>query len=115
MMTAKYDRWKSKARSLAKLAEDQRGKPEGDLARQKLLEIINNHPEARDYQPIKDLIERELTLQDIAFMRHNGIYTDGSWTGGDLQEAIAVMEIDYKRRIQEFKERVPKPQLVDSI
>lgn len=98
--------WKRKAKALARLADDQRGKPEGDTARAKLLEIINKHPEARDYQPIKQLIENDLTMRDIAMMRREGISTDGKWTGENLHEAIAVMQADYRLRIK--RHRTPK-------
>jgi len=108
------DRWRSKVEALTRLAEDQRGKPEGDLAREKLLEITTKHPEAASYQPVKDLIERDLTMQDVAWMRKNGISTDGSWDGRNLTEAIALMEMDYKKRIARAKRKriaAPVPSL----
>lgn len=95
--------WKRKARALARLAEDQRGKPEGDTARQKLLEIIQRHPEARDYEPVKTLIKKDLTMRDISEMRHAGISTDGEWTADDLHTAIKLMEADYRERIARSK------------
>lgn len=52
------NRWKRKAEALLRLAEDQRGTPEGDLAREKLAEILVNHPEA-------GLTVRDITLKDI--------------------------------------------------
>lgn len=99
------NRWKRKARALAKLAEDQRGKPEGDLARQKLLEIINKHPEAANYEPVKELVERDLTMKDIGWMKRHGVSTDGEWTGGNLNEAIALMIADYKSRMTRAKRK----------
>ena len=99
------NRWKRKAEALARLAEDQRGKPEGELAREKLQEIIANHPEARDYQPVKDLFERDLQLRDIGSMRAMGIPTDGSWSGRTLGEALAAMTRDYKSRIVAHRDR----------
>lgn len=98
--------WKRKARALARLAEDQRGKPEGDLARAKLLEIIGKHPEAKDYEPVKVLIEKDLTMRDIAMMHRDGISTDGRWEGESLQDAIAIMQADYRARIK--KHHTPK-------
>ena len=99
------NKWKRKADALARLAEDQRGKPEGDLARQKLQEIIANHPEAREYQPVKDLFARDLELKDVGAMHTMGISTDGSWGGGTLAEALAAMTRDYKSRIAGYQDR----------
>ncbi len=39
--------WRRKAEALARLAADQKGKPEGDVAASKLAEILAKHPEAR--------------------------------------------------------------------
>jgi len=97
--------WKETARSLAALADDQRGKPEGNAARQKLLQIINEHPEAANYEPIKALADRDLTMRDVAIMHSRNISTDGSWTGTNLRHAIALMERDYKARIHAADER----------
>ena len=99
------NKWKRKADALARLAEDQRGKPEGDLARQKLQEIIANHPEAREYQPVKDLFARDLELEDVGAMHRMGISTEGSWGGGTLAEALAAMSRDYKARIAGYQGR----------
>lgn len=93
-------KWKRKARALARLAQDQRGKPEGESARAKLLEIINKHPEAQNFEPIQ-----RLAMSDVAYMRRNNIDTDGVWTGGDFKEAIALMEQDYCNRIAAFRQR----------
>lgn len=38
------DRWKTKVDALIRLAEDQAGKPEGELAREKLASILKEHP-----------------------------------------------------------------------
>lgn len=92
-------RWCSKADALIRLAEDQRGKPEGGLAREMLLKIINNHPEAFAYEPILDFCEREFTMADVGEMKRRGISTDGRWTAGSLEEAIALMIADYQRRM----------------
>ena len=83
------NRWKRKADALTRLAEDQRGKPEGELARQKLQEIIAKHPEAKDYGPVRDLLLRDL----------KGIDLEGSWTAATPQEAIAMVIADYRQRI----------------
>lgn len=93
------NKWRRKADALARLAEDQRGKPEGDLAREKLREIIANHPEAREYQPIEDLFARDLELKDVGAMHMAGISTAGSWHGHTIAEALAAMSRDYKARI----------------
>ena len=93
------NKWRRKADALARLAKDQRGKPEGDLARQKLQEIIANHPEACEYQPVKDLFARDLELKDVGAMRLAGISTAGSWSGRTIGEALAAMSQDYRMRI----------------
>jgi hypothetical protein len=97
------NRWKRRVQALTRLAEDQRGKPEGDVARQKLLYILNKYPEARDYEPVKELVRKDITLRDIGYMRRNNISTAGSWTGGNLQQAIKLMEADYRQRIERHK------------
>jgi len=99
------NKWKRKADALARLAEDQRGKPEGELARQKLQEIIANHPEAREYQPVKDLFARDLELKDVGAMHKMGISTEGSWGGRTLADALAAMSWDYKARIAGYQSR----------
>ena len=93
------NRWQTKVDALIRLAEDQKGKPEGDLAREKLLSILQKHPEAVTYQPIVDLAWRDLTTKDVAQMHRRGISTDGSWTGVNLQDALAKMMQDYQRRM----------------
>jgi hypothetical protein len=94
------NRWKSKVQALARLAEDQRGKPEGELARQKMLQILEKYPEARRYEPA-----RQFMLSDLAWMRRHGVSTDGSWTGATPQEAVALMVADYHQRIEEARQR----------
>lgn len=94
----RMNKWKSKADSLLRLAEDQKGKPEGELARQKLKEILDKHPEAKHYEPLQKFM-----LSDIKAMRMKGISTDGSWTGNNLQDAIAMMVLDYKQRLANHK------------
>jgi hypothetical protein len=79
------NRWKRKADALARLAEDQAGKPEGELAKEKLRKIIAKHPEAKEYPPIKNLSLR-------------GIDLTGSWSAGSPQEAVAMMFTDYRQR-----------------
>lgn len=95
------DKWTSKVDALVRLAEDQRGTPEGDLAREKLASILRKHPEVCRYQPVVTLAERDLTLADIGKMKREGISLEGTWVGTDLQDAVRVMEDEYKRRIAE--------------
>lgn len=94
------NRWKRKVQALARLAEDQRGKPEGELAREKMRQILARFPEAREYGPV-----REFMMSDIGWMRYYGVSTDGSWTGVDLQEAMDMMIRDYQQRIECYKAR----------
>lgn len=93
------NKWKRKVRALAKLADDQRGKPEGDVACQKLLEIINRHPEAAEYEPVVELVKKDITLADLGKIKRSGIGLDGEWTGVNLQAAIAMMLADYRERL----------------
>ncbi len=99
------NKWKRKAHALARLAEDQRGTPEGDLAREKLAEILRKHPEAVEYEPIKTLAERDLTMADVAWMKRHGVSVEGSWTGKDFAEALHLMEEDYWQRIMFFQKQ----------
>ncbi|HUW11213.1 MAG TPA: hypothetical protein VM537_15895, partial [Anaerolineae bacterium] len=75
------NKWQRKARALARLAEDQRGKPEGDLAREKLLAILNKHPEAAQFEPVQQLIAQDITLKDIGWMKRHGVSVEGRWDG----------------------------------
>ena len=49
------NKWKRKLDALIRLARDQEGKPEGDVARDKIALILRNHPEALEYPPVVDL------------------------------------------------------------
>lgn len=71
--------WREQARKLAALAEDQRGKPEGDVARRKLLALINKHPEAANFHEIQTLVQRDIIMAEAAYICRNGISTEGSW------------------------------------
>ncbi|KPK86875.1 MAG: hypothetical protein AMJ81_00180 [Phycisphaerae bacterium SM23_33] len=99
------NRWKRKVRALARLADDQRGKPEGDVARQKLLQIINKYPEAASYEPVVELAKKDLTMADVGWMKRHGVSLAGGWTGGNLYEAIALMEADYRERLARAKRK----------
>ena len=90
--------WKMVADNLLRLAEDQRGKPEGIAARAKLKTILDNHPEAREYRPIQELVERDISLADVRRLREKG-WDQGKWTGRNIDEAIALMCNDYRRRL----------------
>jgi hypothetical protein len=102
------NRWQTKVDALIRLAEDQRGKPEGDLAREKLLSILQKHPEAVTYKPILDLAWRDITTKDVVEMHRMGVSTDGSWTGRNLQEALFKMQQDYYRRMIAQAFGIPK-------
>lgn len=103
------NKWKRKALALAALAEDQRGKPEGELAQQKLLEIINKHPEARTYQPLIDKIE-QLTMRDLGEIKRNGGTLEGSWDGATFDQALAAMLADYQARLRAVRtKRIYEP------
>lgn len=87
------NRWKKVAQDLARLAEDQRGKPEGDSARRKLNEILSKYPSARMFEPVMQFM-----MSDISRMHRRGISTDGIWVGANLREAFAAMVADYRIR-----------------
>jgi hypothetical protein len=93
------NKWKRKVQALARLADDQRGKPEGDVARRKLLQIINKYPEAGRYEPVVELARKDLTMADVGWMKRHGVSIEGSWTGRNLYKAIALMEADYRERL----------------
>lgn len=106
------------AKALVAMALDRGDKPEGIIARQKLLALINRNPELISYPPIVALAQSDLgfvlpatarattqrpsrphiTMQDIYAMRKAGIDTSGSWTGRNLNEAIAMAAADLIRR-----------------
>lgn len=93
------NRWKRTAEALARLAEDQQGKPEGDVARQKLIQILDKHPEARSHPPIIAFMRREMTLREFHDIRAAGVDTDGAWTGVDWRDAIRKMTEDLRQRM----------------
>jgi hypothetical protein len=98
------NRWKRKAIALAKLAEDQAGKPEGETARRKLQEIISRHPEAAELEQVK-----RMTMADLGQMKRQGISIEGSWSGGSIEEIVQLMEADYRQR----KTKRVNPQLTN--
>lgn len=93
-------RWKRRALALARLAEDQRGKPEGEAAARKLRYILEKYPEACEYEPIA-----EFTMRDLRFMRDSGISTGGKWEGESVEDAIAMMIRDYRARVAAAQSR----------
>ena len=98
------NRWQSKVDALIRLAEDQKGKPEGELAREKLRQILEKYPEAAQaHQPLHEFAEREFTAADLGYMMRQGISIDGRWTGRNLQDAILRMVAEYRVRIDRFK------------
>ncbi len=96
MIKTKRAKLHDRIAKLTRLANDQRGKPEGDVARAKILKLIAKYPHLLKSKPM-----RELKLSDVAYMKRNGISTGGSWTGRNLREAIAMMIDEYRNRIDE--------------
>jgi hypothetical protein len=93
-------KWQSKIDALIRLAKDQIGKPEGDLARAKLQQILDKYPwAAQQHQPLADF-----AVSDLKYMMRVGISREGRWTGRNLQEALAIMVADYRHRIEEHKQ-----------
>lgn len=102
--------WKRKALALARLAEDQAGKPEGNLAREKLLKILERHPEARDYAPIQKFMVRDLhRILDL------GGSIAGSWTGNNMEDAISQMVSDYRQRLADLERRTVHVRLLPEV
>ncbi len=95
------NRWKQVADALARLARDQAGKPEGELARQKLAQIMARYPQARERPAVQAFM-----LRDLGRMRRLGVSTDGRWTGRNLEEAVALMAADYRQRLAEAEDRL---------
>jgi hypothetical protein len=99
------DRWKSKVDALIRLADDQAGKPEGELAKAKLKQILALYPEAaKEHAPFEQYAWRIFTLGDLKFMKQWDISIGGSWTGRNLQEAIATMIVDFWQRIDRWQQ-----------
>ena len=96
------DRWQPKVDALLRLAQDKGATPaERETAREKLAQILREHPQAqeiRQYEPV-----RRFTMDDLAFMKQHDISTDGSWTGGNLSEALQLMVADYAGRIGQHR------------
>ena len=90
--------WRKVADDLVRLADDQRGTPEGDTARQKLDEILAKYPEAQAYEPIVDLEVNDIAMSELVKMKRMGISTGGKWEGDNIQDAIANMVADLKGR-----------------
>jgi hypothetical protein len=93
--------WKRKVQSLIRLAEDQAGKPEGELAREKLQKILARHPEAWDYEPV-----RRFTSKDLSEMVKMRVPLTGHWEGANIDEAINAMLAEYSQRLKETKSRI---------
>lgn len=93
------NKWERMAGALARLAEDQSGKPEGDVARDKLAEILAKHPEARSHPPVMGFMARDITLREFHGMRRAGVDTDGTWTGANFQDAIRNMQNELRDRM----------------
>ena len=108
-MDKKMNKWQSKIDALILLAEDQEGKPEGDLAKEKLRRILRRFPElAQWHAPLDDFAGRVFTICDLEQMKRQGISTEGVWSGRNLDEAVAMMIADYKRRLWERKPPLQK-------
>jgi hypothetical protein len=102
------NRWKSKVDALIHLAKDQAGKPEGELARDKLRQILDKYPEAAfQHEPLAGYA-REFMGGDLLYMKQVGIPWTGRWQGQNMHEALQTMISDYWSRIERFKNRPPQ-------
>ena len=102
-------KWQPKIDGLILLAEGRAGKPEGDLAKEKLRRILRRFPElAQRHAPLDEFANRVFTMRDLGQMKRQGISTDGAWSGRNLNEATNMMVADYKRRLWERKPPLQK-------
>jgi hypothetical protein len=89
------NRWQSKIDALIRLSRDPGAtSAERKTAARKLRQILRDHPQMADYRPLA-----EFTMRDLGEMKRRGISTAGSWTGRNLDEAIAMMVSDYHERL----------------
>lgn len=92
---------KTKVDGLIRLANDPGATPaERATATRKLEQIIHDRPESLEYQPLK-----EFTTRDFVAMKRADIPTGGSWTGRNLEEALALMIADYQERATRYRNR----------
>jgi len=70
------DDWRRKVDALARLAKDQKGKPEGDVAAQKLRAIMDTHPEVFSRQTTCGTLR--VMPDDIDITRY---FVSFSWDG----------------------------------
>lgn len=91
-------RWKKLVDDLLRLAQDAGAtEDERNTARLKLAQVLEKHPDAQEIEQYEPL--REFTFRDFREMKRRGIYTGGSWTGATLEDAVAMMIADYRRRL----------------
>lgn len=100
------NRWQKIVDDLTRLARDQQGTPEGELAKQKIQEVLARHPEARHYEPVQRLVDDGiLTGADLKFMMQSNIDVEGTWEADSVAGAMKMMQADLLGRIREFKSR----------
>ncbi len=92
------NRWKRVAQGLARLAEDQRGTPEGQAARDKLRVILEKYPEACEYEPL-----RRFTAADLAYLVRNDVPTEGRWEGQNPEDALRKAFAELGWRVDEHR------------
>ncbi len=94
------NRWKRVAEGLARLAEDQRGTPEGEAAGRKLRAILAKYPQARDYEPV-----RQFTMADLRYiLRHADVSTEGRWDGQSPDDALRKAFAELGLRVDAHRE-----------
>jgi hypothetical protein len=79
--------------ALKRLAEDQRGKPEGESASRKIDELIAKYPDLRP----AIIPFWNFTTRDFVTLKRRGINMGGSWEGTDLDDALRHMQEYYCR------------------
>lgn len=110
------DKWRSKIEALLRLSEDSGATPaEKSRAKEKLQELIRNHPEAYEQPNFKERIDRIFTGRDFLELKAMGD-TDGSWTASTLEGALQMMVADYANRLARKKrKRLSVPKLPDNV
>ena len=95
-------KWKKLVDDLLRLAQDDGAtEDERNVARLKLAQVLEKHPDAEQIEQYEPL--REFTLGDLRAMKRAGISTDGSWTGRTLEDALYLMVSDYGQRLAMYR------------
>lgn len=97
------DKWRSKIDALLRLSEDSGATPaEKALAKEKLHELVEKHPEAYNQPEYKARIDNVFYGKDFLELKRSGD-TYGSWSGNSIEDALQKMVADYQVRLRRLK------------